>query len=448
MRSHPQTIPCRSVRNTGGCSGKGFRGSSRCLVLGSIAGFVYSARQTPLYEARVTLEIDSPEEAPASLKIGDLSDDGSAASPDSYLPTQAMILQSRTLQKRAFDRLKMEKIQGGVPGAGQSSWRQRLGLAPKAPAGSSKSLPGVQVTVKVTPTTRIVEILCDSTDPQVAAAFGNTLANEYIDSNLQARWDAINQARDWLAKQLDDTRMKLQNSEDQLQAYGRESNLMFTDDKDSKESVEQDKLKQIQDALSTAQADRIAKQSEYQIASSTPADSVPQVIDNTRLSEYQSQLADLRRQLAQLSSQYTPQHPKVIQIQAQIDDLQATFKRERDNILTRIRNEYQSALMREKLLNSAYQQQAHIVSRTRPRNPSTTTFLSATWRRIANLYDTLLQKSREADIATAMRGSNVRDHRCLPTPPESGRSSLEHYVEYAARVLIRFRGGDGFHSRA
>src|ERR1700722_1323200 len=86
------------------------------LVLGSIVGFVYSARQTPLYQARVTLEIDSPEEAPASLKIGDLSDDGSAASPDSYLPTQAMILQSRPLQKRAFDRLKIEKVQWGVPG--------------------------------------------------------------------------------------------------------------------------------------------------------------------------------------------------------------------------------------------------------------------------------------------------------------------------------------------
>src|SRR4029077_20743253 len=124
---------------------------------------------------------------------------------------------------------------------------------------------------------------------------------------------------------------------------------------------EQEKLKQTQEALSEAQAVRIEKQSAYQMVSSSAANSVPQVIDNVRLSDYQSQMATLRRQLAELRSQFTPDHPKVKQVQAQIDELESTFDKERNNILLRIKNEYEAALIREKLLNAAYHGEAQTV---------------------------------------------------------------------------------------
>ena len=171
-------------------------------------------------------------------------------------------------------------------------------LAPPKPAqswGASERLtPSVN--------TRIVNIICSSPDPQFAAAFANALVNEYIDSDLKARWDAINNARQWLAQQLEKVRAKLQQSETNLQDYGAASHLLFTGDK---ESAEQDKLKEMQTALFAAQAERIAKQSQYQIAMSTTADSVPQVIDSAQLSDYQTKLADLRRRILPTSARNT-----------------------------------------------------------------------------------------------------------------------------------------------
>ena len=111
-----------------------------------------------------------------------------------------------------------------------------------------------------------------------------------------------------------------------------------------------------------AQAARIEKQSAYQIASSSATDSLPQVIDNARLNDYQTQLAGLRRQLAELRAQFTSEHPKVRQVQAQIDELESTLKKEQNNILARVGNEYRAALMRERLLDSAYRKQAQIVT--------------------------------------------------------------------------------------
>jgi capsular exopolysaccharide synthesis family protein len=260
------------------------------------------------------------------------------------------------------------------------------------------------VKVRIAENTRIVEILTDSTDPRTAADYANALANEYIESNLQGRSEAIDRAQEFLTRQLGQIRVKVQESEDQVQAYGRASNLMFTGDKTS---VEQEKLKQTQVALSDAQAARIEKQSAYQMASSSAADSVPQVIDNIRLSDYQSQLAILRRQLAELSSQFTPEHPKVKQVQAQIDELESTFKTERNNILLRIRNEYEAALLREKLLNSAYQGEVQVVLQQAQKTTSYN-ILEREADTNRQLYDSLLQKAKEAEIASAMGGSNAR----------------------------------------
>ena len=243
--------------------------------------------------------------------------DEAPISAESYLPTQIAILQSHTLRRRTVARLRKEKFQSGFQSPeppGRVTPHPEID--PVTPSGSS------QVTVDVQPSgnTRIVSIICSSPDPQFAAAFANVLVNEYIDSNLQARWDAINTARQWLAQQLEETRVKLQESEDKLQNFGAASHLLFTGDK---ESTEQSKLKEMQTALFEAEAERIAKQSQYQIAMSTPADSVPQVLDNAALSGYQEKLADLRRQLADLSAEYTPEHPKVRHVQAQIDDLES-----------------------------------------------------------------------------------------------------------------------------
>jgi succinoglycan biosynthesis transport protein ExoP len=372
------------------------------VAAGSLAGMILGFSQTPVYQAKVSVEIQNPNDS-LHFKIGDLETDAATPAPESYLSTQAQILKSRTLHERAMARMRRDKALGEPRKVSKSSWRTWLGLSPKE-SGSAAVVAPADITVNMRDNTRIVEIVCDSTSPDIAASFANALANEYIDSSTEARSQAISHGREFLARQLEEIRASLQNSENQLQSYERTSNLMFTG---GNQSVEQDKLKDVETALSTAQADRIQKQSLYQIAASSTANAVPQVIDNPRLSDYQTQLANLRRQLAELTSQFTPEHPRVKQLQAQIDELESTFKRERDNVLTRVRNEYQAALMRESLLNSTYRKQTEIVS-DQSQKAVYYNILERGVETNLKLYDSVLQKAKEADIAAAMRGSNVR----------------------------------------
>jgi polysaccharide biosynthesis transport protein len=341
------------------------------VLVGALLGFGWSRRQKPIYQAHVTLEIENPSESSLSLRGSGTQVDTGSSPPESYLPTQILILQSRTLRSRA----------GTKFGAHQYP---------------------VTVKIRVEPNSRIVQILCDSTNAKFSADYANAMANEYIESDLQAHWDAFQRTREWLAHQLEETKARLEKSEIELQKYGRSANLIFN----GHESDEQDKLKQIEQELVRAQADRVQKQSSYQVAVSSAPDSLPQVMDNTSLTDYKNQLASLRKQIAELLPQYTPEHYRINRLQAQIDELQTTFQKERNHVLARIGSEYQSALARERLLTATYRKQAQVVSEQTQKTINYN-ILEREVDTNRQLYASLLQRSKEAD-ATAMRGSNVR----------------------------------------
>jgi len=388
------------------------------VVLGVIGGLVISVLQTPVYQARTTIEIQSLSES--SLEPLTERDGGAGTTPESYLQTQAKILQSASLRSRVVAKMKQQRAPAYQPPDQFAEVRKLLHLSPRKAVPDLNATTPVTLQVKPFENTRIIEILCDAPDPIFAAKFANTMTDEYIEYHLEARWNAAQKAAQWLTLQLEKLRLKLQDSESRLQAYSRATGLMFTGDK---QNVEQEKLMQLQAELLRAQADRVMKQAAYEIAVGSPPDTVPQVLDNGRLGAYQSQIADLRRQLAELSAELTPAHYKVIRVQSQIRDLEATFKKERDNIMARIRNEYQAALRREAVLSQSYIAQTRLVTEQAGKTVNYD-ILKREADSNRKLYDELLDKVQGAGLATAMRGSNIRVVDPAETPQQPYRPNL------------------------
>ena len=130
------------------------------------------------------------------------------------------------------------------------------------------------------PNTRIVDVICDSTNPAFAAAFANTLTQEYVQWSLETRSSGSERTKDWLANQLDDLKVQLQKSEEQLQEYSRASNLIYTNEKDT---VTGSELTNLQGQLSAARGERITKQSQYETVASAPVESLAEVIGGEAL---------------------------------------------------------------------------------------------------------------------------------------------------------------------
>ena len=105
-----------------------------------------------------------------------------------------------------------------------------------------------------------------------------------------------------------------------------------------------------------------AKQSKFEMAMSSPSTALPDVLDDASLKDSQKALSDLQARVAQLIVTFTPQHAEVRKVQAQISSIEASLTRARGDIVTRLRNDFDAAQRREKLLDNAYQSQLQLVT--------------------------------------------------------------------------------------
>jgi capsular exopolysaccharide synthesis family protein len=385
--------------------------------LGGLAGIVVASTQPKTYKAHVDLEVkDINQDFPAIKSQTQvyyaLSDIG----------TQIRLLQSEGLADRT--KAKVKKAWEGVPLANNYAapfWRLvRLANNSAAPWGELVGQPrtvsldkllkaaGDSVSVHQSGLTRVIEVEVDSVDARLVADFANTLAQEFIDQNIQIRWKMSEHTGDWLDSQLQNARNQLEQSEAKLQEYARSAGLLFPGGVDGKSSasVSEDRLREIQASLSTATTDRVAKQSRYEIARASPPEGLPDVLNDATLRDYRSKLTELQREIADLTTLYTADYPRVKRLEAQLHLVESNFARHRAALLDGIKNEYEEALKRENLLTAEYQNQARTVTGENEKSIR----YSILRREVDSnqqLLDAMLQRIKEAGVSAALRESNV-----------------------------------------
>ncbi len=371
------------------------------LLLGVLVGLPFK----PVFRATTSIEVLNLNEDFMHMRPAQSTVPGS--DPDvSEEQTQAALLQSDSLLARVRAKLSREPSHESSPPT--SGWQSRLHLGDSRQPPRSELLKTAAKSVKVssTPRTRLLSISVDSTDPQLARDFAATLVREFIDTNIESRWASTHETSDWLNREIGDTRSNLRRSEDALQAYARNSGLLFTD-QENQTNVATEKLQQIQQQLSSATAERIAKQSSYELARSSPPEALADVLNNPSLQALQARLDEAARQLASLGAVYNSGYSKLKQAAAEVSALREAFDRQRADLMKRIDTDYQGALRREKLLATAYDAQAREVAGQDERTVQYN-ILKRDVDSNRQLYDTMLQQMKQASIAVALHASNVR----------------------------------------
>ena len=406
--------------------------------LGALAGLLFSLPQTPIYQGRTTLEIETFNENYLNLREVSPTTATSRYATEFDIATQVKILESESLLAKVVEKLKLHERPEFAYRAGRlSAWRKALGLplASQVPP-LERAIESASQNFHVEPSrkTRIVEIFSDWPDPRLAADFANTLAETFIENNLEARWKSARRSGEWLTRQLGELRVKLEKSEERLQSYARASGLLFTSEKNS---VAEEKLRQLQAELSRAQADRISTQSRFELTRGGQPGALPDILDNGSLRGYQARLTDLRRELAQINSIFTPAHHKFRGVRAQIEEIEKAIETERSNVLERIRNEYETVLRRERLLQQDYAAQARRVSQQRGKSIQYNIYEREV-ETSRQIYDNLLQRVKEAGVAAAMRASNIRvvDPAKAPRRPHKPNHALNSALGLLGGIFL------------
>ncbi|MGC2331275.1 MAG: polysaccharide biosynthesis tyrosine autokinase [Candidatus Acidiferrales bacterium] len=386
-------------------------------------------REKPVYRASTLLEIEKENpNIPTVQELFQLEDVS-----DNYLETQYKVLQSETLARRVIDQLHLSQVKEFNPPKG--GWLQ-LNAHAAAPASDSPVDPDTEqtmlrafedrLTVDPVRRSRLVEVSFESQDANVAAQAVNALASNYIEENLEGRWDDAQKASEWLSQQLQSFKAKLEKSEDDLQQYAENNGLLFLETENGgTENIVDERLRELQDELTKAQAERYEKESLYRLTQAGDYGSIPGIVDNKLIQDLTERMADLVREQASLTPTFTSDYPKMKQIQSQIDDIQKMMNQERNRAAQGIVDDYQAAVRREALVQQAFdqqQQQANLVAgRAVQYN-----ILKREVDTNKQLYEGLLERLKEAGVSAGINASNIRvvDAAVPPTRPVSPRPVL------------------------
>jgi polysaccharide biosynthesis transport protein len=395
-------------------------------LLGLIAGFVAFVPRSPVYSAATTLELLPINGSFMNMNAVDpMAMTGGVSDTTLNAQTQISIIKSGSILGPAAERMERENPSVLSPPSDPfGKIRSRLGVVAKEPVQAFKDameVAGKSLVVRLIPNTRIIEIRCESTIPEVAANYVNAIASEYQYHSSESRSRNAQNTSQWLSGQLEETKARLADAEGKLQEFVRKSGNLFAAETETLSST---KLKQLQTDLATAQSDRISKQNLYEASLSRPVETFGELSD--RLNELTTEITKLRGQLAELSTTYTPNHPKVQQVQSHIAELEAARERERRNILARIQGDYEAAVKREKLLQSAYSSQAGAVSSEADKSAQYAS-LKREVEILRQTLNSLLQQSNQAAVASAVpvQSSQVIDP-AKPASMPSGPSLLRH----------------------
>ena len=379
---------------------------------------IATLKQRPVYRAQALLEIQKENpDIPTIKELYELEEVS-----DAYLRTQYSILGSESLARRVIDQLHLETLPEYNsrkwwqlwPRTKKSSTTQIFAAGPMPESRdreiSERVLERFQDRLTIDPINRshLVAVRFESRDPELAARVVNTVAQDYIDQHLEARWQATEKAGEWLSQQLVGVKARLEKSEDELQDYARRKGLVFLEtDKGASQNVANERMQQLQEQLTRAQGERYEKEALYRLVQTSDAGALPGVFDSKLIQDLSERLAELKRELAQLSTTFNPDYPRAKEIQSQIDEIRASLQEERQRAADRIVNDYSAAVRRESLVQQALEAQQKQVNLIAEKSVQYN-ILKREVDTNKQLYEGLLQQLKEAGISAGLRASNIR----------------------------------------
>jgi polysaccharide biosynthesis transport protein len=363
---------------------RGRRVIALVTLAGSLLGYAIIQQQTPRYTAAssVMLETRPWQVIEAEAVIAGLPMDAE------IIAGEVQVLHSRELANRVVDLLNLREHpefnpelteeDGGFSLASLSEYLQsQLAVyarelldsgddqdteltALEASARRDKKvvdafLGGVEATqVSQSP---VIRIAFTSENPRTAAEIANALAETYIATQLESKSAATRQANSWLQSRIAELRADVEASERAIEEFRGRSGLIIGKDVTVATQQMSELASQLVGARVTRQqAESQLRQVEQLRASPGGAAAALEVLESDLIQDLRVQEAQLRRELAELSIEYGPKHPLILNRHANIRDIQSSIRAEIDKIVTGLRNQYEAARQSEASIQASLDQ--------------------------------------------------------------------------------------------
>jgi polysaccharide biosynthesis transport protein len=439
------------------------------VVAGVAAALLVSFIRTPLYLATSTLQVD--KRAAKVVKFGQADESGNQELDErTAMGTQLELLKSRVLAERVIDELRLDRLgldttdrprlRGDAPKAEEAAEGDEANTGWQAfgrnlmkkmedsydkmavsSANSEEQLNREEVveafmkTVKVEQVrlSRVVQVQVENADPQLAARIANTVAQTFIALNLERRLESSSYAKNFLEQQLTLAKARLEESERKLQAYARSRNILTLDEKTN---VVNQTYVEYSAALSKAEQELIKTESEYEAIRTRP-DTAKQVLESRTIEAYKAQRQKFDAEYQESAKLFKDDFPKMRQLKAQMDDLDAKINAEVQGILTSVKNQLDTARRQEALIRTRLKEtRSEIVSGQEQGVDFNLYKREVDTNR--ELYNGLLQQVKEVGVAGGVETNNVQivDKAQVPLFPYKPKLPLNAAIGLVAGLVL------------
>lgn len=364
------------------------------FVAAILAAIAITMLQTPLYRSTAQLEISRVDNAAAASVEGEVLA-GVETRDLQYYNTQYELLRSRATALNVVEALDLAQNQQFLDAFDIDITQITLDHA--------ANILLANVEIEPVQDSNLVNISFSSPDAQLSANIANTWASEFLQANFQKRFGDTVLARQQLEDQLQEMRVKLEESEARLNRYANSNEIIVTETADAagdttRSTLLASQLSSISDALAQAVVRRIAAESAMR--SGVPA-------EGASIPTSSPELARAEAELAQLRTTYGPRHPLVQAQQAETQSLRSAAESASQNAVGSSRQTreaaYRSAFREERELRGRYEQiKAQYLSQQNSGVGYGILEREVTTNR--EIYDSLLQRYKE--LGTVASGTN------------------------------------------
>jgi capsular exopolysaccharide synthesis family protein len=355
--------------------------------------------------------------------------------PFSALNNEIEILKSRNLARKVVEKLHLEETEEFNPAPKEpglsaklhprnlipQAWREAMsenkgqGAVQKSAEEQREELMSTLVDgflgrIKVEPIemSKVIKINCTLENPELAARIANETADQYILSQLDAKFEGTRKTTEWLNDQLAELKQKVEQSEKAVELYRNEKGLA----KAGTVTLSAEQLSEMNSELIVARVKRAElearlRQVEALFKAGANIESATEVMQSPFVQELQSQELLVQRKLSEMSRQYGARHPKMIQAEAELDELHKKIQLEIKKIASNLRNEVEVARSREGTMSSS---RASLEDTNAGKNQAEVQLRALEREAAANraLFENFLKRFKETSTTEGMQEADAR----------------------------------------
>lgn len=386
------------------------------MVLAALAANIFLPKKYTA-TAAVVLDVRNPDP---------IQGGGLGAAGTSYMATQMDIITSEQVARRVVDMLKLE----------QSAFRDQWMDATDGKGDfRSWAAQALQLGLEVKPSrdSNVISISYTSTDPVFASVLANNFVKAYTEVTLALRTNPARESNVFFDVRAKEAKQRLADAQEKLSTFQREHNLISTTEQFDDETAKLNTMAATIVSLRAQSADSSSRSAQV----ARRGGEISDVVNNPVVAGLRGDLARLEARLQEMNSRYGENHPDVVQLRANIGEIQKKIAQESSRTSTSVVLSNTISQARDAEVQAAYDAQRKKVLRLKE-DRDTAAILQREMETSQTIYDGILARIAQSDLESRTTLTNVAPLTAAvpPTTASSPKSFLNVIVAIVVGGII------------